>query len=81
MKNHWIDESRIRKAVELLTKLLNEEFQGQSPTTDAVSDFVSDLIELLYLGDNVVLKGLARYVVALHLDNYGNIINLELIYR
>ena len=81
MRNHWINESRIRKAVDLLNKLLTDEFQGQMPTAEAVSDFINDLIEILYLGDDTVFNGLSRYVVALYFDDYGCIKELKLVDR
>jgi GTP1/Obg family GTP-binding protein len=79
MKNYWVNESRIREAVNLLNKLLSDEFVGHMPSPEDVGDFVNDLIEVLYDGDEVILNGLSRYVVALYFDDYSCIKELKLI--
>lgn len=79
MKNHWLDEIRIREVVELLTTLLNDEFKNTQPEPKDWLKVIEELIDTLYADDIVVLDGLMRYEIVCDLDGFGLVEQLRLI--
>ena len=79
MKNHWLEELRIKEAVGLLTILLNDEFKGDIPSPKEWLSLIEDLVDALYSNDIVILDGLIRYDIICDVDEFGLIEKLELI--
>jgi hypothetical protein len=77
--NYWLNEVRIRDAVSLLQKLLNDEFRGTIPVPREWVSLIEDLIDAIYANDIFILDGLMRYEIKYELDEHGLIEEIKLV--
>jgi len=79
MRNHWLEEIRIKEVVQLLTTLLNDEFVGEIPDPQQWLVLIENLIDTLYADDMIILNGLVRYGIDCDVDDWGLVKKLELV--